>query len=199
MVVAANNQLFADEKLVRSGAMSSGSLASSDSKAAKRIIYGLSVFVSVAVAGVIYLVPQVPAGRGPSTLATLNALLNASAACFLVAGFVFIKRRQIEAHRRAMVGAFVISSVFLVTYLMHHAQVGSVPFQGQGPIRIVYFSLLIPHILLAAIIVPLALFTLYRGWTGRIELHRRVARITLPLWLYVSVSGVAIYGMLYYL
>lgn len=179
--------------------MSTGSIASSDSKSAKQIIYGLSVFVSLAVASVIYLVPQVPTGREPSVLATINAALNASAACLLIAGFLFIRRRQVEAHRRSMVAAFVISSLFLVTYLMHHAQVGSVPFRGEGLIRIVYFSLLIPHILLAAIIVPLALFTIYRGWTGRIELHRRIARITLPLWLYVSLSGVAIYGMLYYI
>ena len=179
--------------------MSTGSIASSDSKSAKQIIYGLSVFVTLAVAGVIYLVPQVPAGREPSGLATLNAALNATSACLLVVGFLFIRRRQVQAHRRAMVAAFVISSLFLVTYLLHHAQVGSVPFRGEGLVRIIYFTLLIPHILLAAIIVPLALFTIYRGWTGRIELHRRIARITLPLWLYVSVSGVAIYGMLYYI
>jgi putative membrane protein len=179
--------------------MSTESIVSSDSKSAKQVIYGLSVFVSLAVAAVIYLVPQVPVGREPSVLATANAALNATAGCLLVAGLVFIKRRQIEAHRRAMVAAFVTSSVFLVTYLLHHAQVGSVPFRGEGLVRTVYFGLLIPHIILAAVIVPLALFTIYRGWTGRIELHRRVARITLPLWLYVSVSGVAIYGMLYYI
>jgi putative membrane protein len=179
--------------------MSTESIASSDSKSAKQVIYGLSVFVTLAVTGVIYLVPQAPVGREPSVLATINAVLNATAGCLLVAGFLFIRRRQIEAHRRSMVAAFVVSSVFLVTYLLHHAQVGSVPFRGEGLVRTVYFSLLIPHILLAALIVPLALFTIYRGWTGRIELHRSIARITLPLWLYVSVSGVAIYGMLYYI
>lgn len=179
--------------------MSNGSVDSADSKFAKQVIYGLSVFVSLAVATVTYLLPQTQAGHEPSALATVNALLNATAGALLVAGLLFIKRRQIQAHRRCMVAAFVTSSIFLVTYLLHHAQVGSVPFRGEGLIRIVYFALLIPHILLAAIIVPLALFTIYRGWTGRIELHRRIARITLPLWLYVSLSGVAIYGMLYYL
>lgn len=96
-----------------------------------------------------------------------------------------------------MVAAFAMSSLFLVTYLLHHAQVGSVKFQGQGWVRTLYFGLLIPHVLLAAVIVPLALFTLYRGWTGRIARHRAIARYTLPLWLYVSVSGVLVYWMLY--
>ena len=178
--------------------MSIGSLTTSDTKSAKQVIYGLSVFVCVAVAGVIYLVPPAEGGREPSALASLNAALNACAGCLLVAGFLFIRRRQIEAHRRSMVAAFVVSSIFLVTYLLHHAQVGSVPFRGEGLIRTVYFCLLVPHIILAAAIVPLALFTIYRGWTGRIELHRRIARVTLPLWLYVSISGVAIYWMLYY-
>ncbi len=98
-----------------------------------------------------------------------------------------------------MVSAFALSSLFLVTYLLHHAQVGSVPFQKEGWIRGVYFAVLVPHVALAMVIVPLALFTIYRGWTGRIEKHRKIARWTLPLWLYVSVSGVAVYLMLYHL
>lgn len=179
--------------------MSSDSLSVSDSRTAKQVIYGLSVFVSLAVAAVIYLVPPSTADRAPSTLASINAALNGAAGCFLVAGFVFIRRRQLEAHKRCMLTAFGLSSLFLVTYLMHHLQVGSVKFQGTGLVRTVYLSLLVPHIVLAAVIVPLALFTIYRGWTGRIELHRKVARITLPLWLYVSASGVAIYWMLYHL
>ena len=98
-----------------------------------------------------------------------------------------------------MVTAFVLSSLFLVTYLLHHAQVGSVPFQHEGWIRGVYFAVLVPHVMLAVVIVPLALFTIYRGWTERIAEHRKIARWTLPLWLYVSVSGVAVYLMLYHL
>lgn len=89
--------------------------------------------------------------------------------------------------------------MFLVTYLIHHAQVGSVPFQGKGAIRVVYFSLLIPHIVLSAAVVPMALLTIYRGWTNRVALHRKIARITLPIWLFVSGSGVAVYFMLYHL
>lgn len=179
--------------------MSSASVTATDSRVAKQVIYGLSVFVSLAVSAVIYWVPPSTAGHAPSLLASINASLNGAAGCFLVAGFVFVKRRQLDAHRRCMLTAFTLSSLFLVTYLLHHAQVGSVPFQGTGWVRIVYLSMLLPHIVLAAVIVPLALFTIYRGWTGRIELHRKVARITLPLWLYVSVSGVAIYWMLYHL
>jgi uncharacterized membrane protein YozB (DUF420 family) len=97
-----------------------------------------------------------------------------------------------------MVTAFGLSSAFLVGYLLHHSQVGSIPFRGTGLWRPVYYGILIPHILLAAGIVPLALFTLYRGWTGRIEAHRRIARYTLPLWLFVSASGVSVYAMLYH-
>jgi putative membrane protein len=179
--------------------MSSGSLSVSDSRTAKQVIYGLSGFVSLAVAAVIYLVPPSAAERAPSALASVNAALNGAAGCFLVAGFVFIRRRQLDAHKRCMLTAFGLSSLFLITYLLHHIQVGSVKFQGTGLIRTVYLALLVPHIVLAAVIVPMALFTIYRGWTGRIELHRKVARITLPLWLYVSASGVAIYWMLYHL
>lgn len=179
--------------------MSSQAAVGSDSRVAKQVIYGLSVFVSLAVTAAIYLVPPSAAGRAPSLLASVNAALNGAAGCFLVAGFVFVRRRQLDAHRRCMLTAFALSSLFLVTYLLHHFQVGSVPFQGTGAVRTVYLAMLIPHIVLAALIVPLALFTIYRGWTGRIELHRKVARITLPLWLYVSVSGVIIYWMLYHL
>ena len=183
-------------------AMSSSGAAvvgAADSKLAKLVIYGLSVFVSLAVTAVIYLIPPAESTRAPGVLASVNASLNGAAGCFLVAGYIFVRRRQVQAHRRCMLMAFGLSSAFLVTYLLHHFQVGSVPFQGEGASRVLYFALLIPHILLAAIIVPLALFTIYRGWTGRVELHRRVARWTLPLWLYVSASGVAIYWMLYHL
>jgi uncharacterized membrane protein YozB (DUF420 family) len=116
----------------------------------------------------------------------------------LLAGFGFVRQRRLTAHRACMLAAFGLSSVFLVSYLIHHGQVGSVPFRGQGWLRTVYFSLLIPHIVLAAAILPLALFTIYRGWTARIDLHRKVARWTLPVWLFVSFSGVAVYLMLYH-
>jgi uncharacterized membrane protein YozB (DUF420 family) len=164
------------------------------------VIGGLSVAVFAAVVAVLYGMPgreEVPGT--PGALATVNAVLNGGAACLLLIGYAFIRRRNIKAHRTCMVTAFVLSSLFLVTYLLHHAQVGSVPFQHQGWIRSVYFAVLVPHVALAAAIVPLALLTIYRGLTDRIVKHRRIARWTLPLWLYVSVSGVAVYFMLYHL
>lgn len=133
----------------------------------------------------------------PTVLARVNVCLNAGAAGFLILGFSFIRRRRLLAHKRCMLAAFGLSATFLITYLIHHAQVGSVPFRGEGTIRWVYFGLLIPHILLAAAIVPLALFTVYRAWVGRLVEHRKIARYTLPLWLYVSLSGVAVYCLLY--
>lgn len=169
-----------------------------ESSRVKMTIMALSGVVFLLVAVVIYLLPNQSSGSGPSTLATLNAFLNCCATLCLILGFVFIKMKKIKAHRRAMLSAFGISSMFLLTYLLHHAQVGSVPFRHYGIIRTVYFSILIPHIILSAFVVPMALLTIYRGWTDRIELHRKIARITLPLWLYVSVSGVAVYYLLYH-
>ena len=127
----------------------------------------------------------------------MNAVLNATAACFLTAGFWCIRHQHVRAHQCSMVAAFVVSSLFLVSYLYYHYQVGSVAFTGQGWVRGVYFTILITHIVLAAVILPLALTTLYRALRGRWELHKRIARLTLPLWLYVSVTGVVIYWMLY--
>ncbi len=169
-------------------------------RAARWVIGILSVVVVAAVMIVLYAIPgRGPTAGTPGALATVNAILNGSTACFLLTGYVFIRRRKISAHRACMLTAFVLSSLFLVTYLLHHAQVGSVPFRHEGWIRGVYYAVLVPHVMLAAAIVPLALFTIYRGWTGRIEKHRKIARWTLPLWLYVSVSGVVVYLMLYHL
>ena len=130
-------------------------------------------------------------------LPTLNACLNAAAATFLVIGFVFIKQRRIRAHKLCMLTAFGISCVFLVSYLVHHARVGSVPFRGAESLRPVYFAILVPHVILAALVPPLALVTIRRGLKDERLRHRRIAKITLPVWLYVSVSGVVVYWMLY--
>jgi uncharacterized membrane protein YozB (DUF420 family) len=131
-------------------------------------------------------------------LPRLNATLNALSALFLIAGFICIRRRAVSAHRRCMVSAFVTSGLFLVSYLIYHAQVGSVRFQGQGWIRPVYFSILATHTVLAAVILPLAIVTLRRALRAEFPRHRRLARMTLPLWLYVSVTGVIIYWLLYH-
>jgi putative membrane protein len=127
----------------------------------------------------------------------LNAALNALSGVLLVIGFVFIKAKRISAHRRCMIGAFVASSLFLISYVVYHAQIGSKPFPGTGRLRAVYFSILIPHVILAAAVLPLAIITLRRGLKMDVARHRRIAKITLPIWLFVSVSGVVVYLMLY--
>lgn len=130
-------------------------------------------------------------------LPTLNAILNATSAVLLAAGYVLIRQGRQAAHRKVMIAALGSSALFLVSYLVYHAQVGSVRFTGQGLIRTVYFTILVSHTVLAAAIVPLVLVTVSRALRGRFEAHRRIARITLPLWGYVSVTGVVIYWMLY--
>ena len=130
-------------------------------------------------------------------LPAVNACLNASCALFLVAGYLFIRRKNIAAHRLCMTIAFALSVLFLAGYLTHHALHGSTRFTGTGWVRPAYFALLISHTVLALVIVPMVLRTLFLAWKGRYELHRRIARRTWPLWLYVSVTGVIVYEMLY--
>jgi putative membrane protein len=130
-------------------------------------------------------------------LPTLNAILNGAAAVLLVCGFALIRTGRKRAHRRVMLAAFAVSTMFLVSHLVYHASAGSVRFQKTGAIRTVYFSVLITHTVLAAAVPPLAIVTLVRGLRGRFDRHRRIARWTLPIWLYVSVTGVAVYWMLY--
>ena len=132
-----------------------------------------------------------------TVLPAVNATLNGISTMFLAVGWVFIRRGDIPRHRFCMIAAFATSALFLTSYLVYHANVGSVPFQGQGNIRSVYFAILITHIILAALILPLALMTLSRALSRRFDRHRRIARWTLPIWLYVSVTGVVIYLMLY--
>jgi uncharacterized membrane protein YozB (DUF420 family) len=130
-------------------------------------------------------------------LPALNAALNGVATLFLVAGYRFIRRRRVAAHRAAMLAAVAASAAFLVSYVIYHANAGSRPFTGTGPVRAVYFAILVTHIVLAAAIVPMVLMTLARALGRRFERHAAIARRTLPLWLYVSVTGVVIYLMLY--
>lgn len=132
-------------------------------------------------------------------LPALNAALNGIAAVLLTVGYIFIRRREIARHRACMLAAFATSALFLTSYVIYHLHVGSVPFRGQGPIRVFYLALLFTHVVLAAAILPLALMTLSRALSRRFDRHRRIARVTLPLWLYVSVTGVVIYVMVYQL
>ena len=132
-----------------------------------------------------------------SFLPALNATLNATSAILLTTGWFHIRARRIRTHRRFMISAFVSSSCFLLSYVIYHAQVGSKPFPGTGLARTVYFSILIPHVTLAAAVLPMAIVTLRRGLGRDDTRHRRLARITLPIWLFVSVTGVVVYVMLY--
>ena len=137
--------------------------------------------------------------RLSSPLPGLNAVLNGTSALLLLTGYAFIRRKRVRLHKICMGSAFGVSVLFLISYLIYHFQVGSVPFTGQGPIRALYFAILISHTVLAVLIAPLALRTLYLAWRGRFEQHVRIARWTLPLWIYVSLSGVVVYWMLYHL
>jgi putative membrane protein len=160
-------------------------------------IAGLSGTVLAAIALVLWPASRHGAAPAPGVVPSVNAALNAASAVLLTLGFVFVRRRQVAAHRTCMLTAFGLSSLFLVGYLIHHARVGSVPFAGTGMLRTAYFALLVPHIVLSAVVLPLALATIWHGWHANVATHRRLARWTLPLWLYVSVSGVAVYWMLY--
>ena len=130
-------------------------------------------------------------------LPALNACLNATSALFLLLAYRAIRRREIDRHRRLMLAAAITSAVFLASYLTYHARVGSVRFTGQGPVRTIYFAILISHTILAVTVLPLVLRTLYLGLRRRDGQHRRIARWTFPIWLYVSVTGVIVYVMLY--
>lgn len=132
-----------------------------------------------------------------SYLPAVNATLNAISGILLLVAYALIRARKIEQHRRVMLAAFATSSLFLVCYVVYHAQVGSVPFTRQGFVRPVYYTILLTHVTLAAAVLPLALVTLSRGLKARYAQHRRIARWTLPIWLYVSVTGVLVYVLLY--
>jgi len=166
-----------------------------------RLALSLIAVLSAAVVATVavLLMGRAPAAGGldVSALPKLNAVLNAGSAVLLSAGYVFIRRRRIAAHLSCMLSAFSLSILFLISYVVYHLHAGSRPFTGQGWIRPLYFVLLLTHVVLAATIVPLALTTIWRALTGRFERHRRIARWTLPIWLYVSVTGVVIYWMLY--
>ena len=135
---------------------------------------------------------------GIQDLPAVNASLNALAAVFLTAGYLFIRAGRRRAHERCMLAALATSTLFLVSYVVYHANVGSRPFGGQGAIRPIYYTILATHVVLAASVVPLALVTANRGLRNRLDAHVRIARWTLPIWLYVSVTGVVIYLMLYW-
>lgn len=130
-------------------------------------------------------------------LPALNASLNATAGALLVVGYTLIRRGHVRRHRAVMISACAVSTLFLISYVIYHANIGSKPFPGRGPIRLVYFTILVTHVVLAATVLPLALITLSRGLKARFDRHVAIARWTLPIWMYVSVTGVIVYLMLY--
>jgi uncharacterized membrane protein YozB (DUF420 family) len=132
-----------------------------------------------------------------SDLPLLNASLNATAGVLLLFGYISIRSGRVQRHKAAMIAACVVSTLFLTSYVIYHANVGSKPFPGHGPIRTVYFVILVTHVILAATVPPLALITLTRGLRSRFDRHVAIARWTFPIWLYVSVTGVIVYLMLY--
>ncbi|HEY3065437.1 MAG TPA: DUF420 domain-containing protein [Methylomirabilota bacterium] len=165
----------------------------------RALVLGAVVSVAIVVA-VFSFLGRAPAPGVPAPVArlpALNAMLNAVSAVLLAWGYVFIRRREVRRHLACMASAFVVSTLFLASYVTYHAVAGSRPFTGGGWLRAVYFPLLISHVVLAAAIVPLALVTLYRAARADFARHRGIARWTLPLWLYVAVTGVIVYLMLY--
>ncbi len=187
------------------GGSTSGDVQLIDQRSNRDLITGavIATLSLVVVAGVAFVLLGSPTGTGgdarASTLPAVNALLNGTSAVLLTVGYVCIRRKKVTAHKTCMATAFVVSSLFLVSYLIHHYRVGAVPFAGEGWLRGLYFSVLIPHVVLAALVVPLALTTIHHGLTSRFDKHVRIARWTRPIWLYVSVSGVLVYWMLYWL
>lgn len=167
-------------------------------RAALSVIGVVSVVVVGAVAVLLLGRPARPeGGMDVGALPAFNAFLNGTSAVVLMLGYAFIRRRRVTAHLTCMLTAFGVSTLFLISYVIYHFHAGSRPFGGQGWVRPVYFTLLLTHIMLAAVIVPLALTTIYRALTAQLVRHRRLARWTLPIWLYVSITGVLIYWMLY--
>ena len=163
-----------------------------------KIIYILSVVISLTVAFLI-LGPRPEGIEGSldvSMLPLVNAVINGTTTILLILGFILIKKKKRAQHRSVMLSAFGMSCLFLVTYVIYH-WFKSGPKMYMGDFTTFYYFILISHILLAIIIIPMALFTLYRGWTGQLKQHRKIARVTLPIWLYVSITGVISYLMLY--
>ncbi|MCA8831279.1 DUF420 domain-containing protein [Hymenobacter pini] len=171
--------------------------ASAGSTKFKVLAVALGAIIPVAVA-ILYFFPGVFVipGLDVKMLPAVNAVLNSLTAVFLVIGYTFIRRGNVAAHRAMMGLAFLLGSLFLVSYVAYHSQVPSTKFGGEGLIRGVYYFILLTHILLAAITVGLVLFTLYFALTEQFAKHRRIARWTYPIWLYVSVTGVIVYFMI---
>ncbi|MBS1536813.1 MAG: DUF420 domain-containing protein [Bacteroidetes bacterium] len=161
------------------------------------VIYSLTIVVVALVSFLIYFPQTLSLGKiDVSMLPKLNAFINGTCACLLSIGYIFIRQRKFKQHKTVMLSAFILSCLFLVSYITYHSQAPSTHFGGEGMIKAVYFFILITHIVLAAVIVPLALFTISRSWRGEFAKHKKIARWTLPIWLYVTITGVVVYLMI---
>lgn len=163
----------------------------------KKVITAVSVAIPIVVA-VLMLIPGREKNEESvlSNLPLFHAILNASTAFCLIIGYIFISQKNIKLHRLSMLSAFLLSSIFLVSYVIYHATHPPTKFGGEGFIRPIYFFILISHIILAAAIVPLALFSIYYGIQNKIEQHKKITKYTLPIWLYVAITGVIVYVLM---
>jgi putative membrane protein len=179
-------------------AAESGILKSMSEKSLSLIIYAVSIVICLAVAFLIYFPQALSLGGGVdvSYLPRFHAFLNGSCTLLLIAGYIAVRRMQYNFHKMLMVTCFLLSSIFLVSYVIYHSQAPATKFGGEGMIRPIYYTLLLTHIVLAALILPLALFTISRSWRGEFAKHKKIARYTLPIWIYVTATGVIVYFML---
>lgn len=167
-------------------------------KIAVPVIIALSVLVPIIVLALMYLPERYNfLGIGNGSFPLFHAVLNGSTAVLLIIGYFFMRIQQYKLHRNVMITAFVLSSVFLISYVLSKVSNEPVPYGGDGALRYIYFFILITHIILSAIIVPLVLFTMYRGLTGEYEKHAKIARWTFPIWLYVAITGVLVYVFMF--
>jgi putative membrane protein len=175
-----------------------GILKSMSEKSLSLIIYAVSIVICLAVAFLIYFPQSLSLGGGidVSYLPRFHAFLNGSCTLLLIAGYITVRRKQYNLHKMLMVSCFLLSSIFLVSYVVYHSQAPATKFGGEGVIRPIYYTLLLTHIVLAALILPLALFTISRSWRGEFAKHKKIARYTLPIWIYVTATGVIVYFML---
>ena len=163
-----------------------------DRKASIRIwIFSAVIFLAIATMGAVHL--EVDPGFNVHIFAKINAIINSTVTLLLIAALVAVKQRKLQLHKRLMLVAMVLSVLFLLSYVCHHLFAGDTKYGGEGPLRYVYFFILITHIFLAAIIMPFVLFTAYRALIAEFPEHKKLARITWPIWLYVSITGVVVY------
>ena len=165
-------------------------------KVAKRIIWLLSLIVFLVVVSLKYIHLDAELGFDPHVFATVNAFINGSVAFLLLAALFVVKQKNYVLHKRLMLSAMILSSLFLISYIAHHVLTGDTVYPKDAPMRAFYFIVLITHIILAAVILPFILFTTYRGLTADFQAHKKIARITWPIWFYVAVSGVIVYWMI---